>query len=121
MNYLIGLRLPSAKYPKALFRAGIVLNLAQLILLKYYGFTVGPLLGLISSSPGVLDFTDIIIPVGVSFFTLQGIGYLVNIKMKWEKPERNWLHFLLYITFYPKFLSGPIEKIQPFPSAIAYS
>lgn len=114
LNYLIGLRLTSSRYPKALFRTGIALNLVQLIFLKYYGFTVGPLLELFTSNPGVLDFTDLIIPVGVSFFTLQGIGYLINVRMNWEKPEKNYFHFLLYITFYPKFLSGPIERSNHF-------
>lgn len=114
LNYVIGLRLLYSSYPKTLFRIGIVFNLAQLILLKYYGFTVGPLLGLFTSNPGLLDITKFIIPIGVSFFTLQGIGYLINIRMKWEKPEKNFLHFLLYITFYPKFLSGPIERSNHF-------
>ena len=53
-------------------------------------------------------------PFGISYFTLQGIGYLINVKMGWEKPERNFVNFLLYIIFYPKFLSGPIERSNHF-------
>jgi alginate O-acetyltransferase complex protein AlgI len=52
--------------------------------------------------------------VGVSYFILQGIGYLMNINLGWEKPERNFLHFLLYNVFYPRFISGPIDRSNRF-------
>jgi len=45
---------------------------------------------------------------------MQGIGYLVNVKMGWEKPETRFPDFFLYIAFYPKFLSGPIERSNHF-------
>ena len=56
----------------------------------------------------------IIVPVGISFFTLQGIGYLINIYKGWEKVENNFIQFYLFIVFYPKFLSGPIERSNRF-------
>lgn len=114
INYFLGLRLPSARNKKTLFRIGLFINLIQIIILKYFDFTIAPSLELIGVEYGALNFSEIIVPIGISFFTLQGIGYLVNIKMGWEKPEKRFLNFLLYIIYYPKFLSGPIERSNHF-------
>jgi len=110
VNYFIGRGIPGAKNKKALFRTGLILNLLQLILLKYADFTFDPLLRLFSSDLALTQLSEIIVPIGISYFTLQGIGYLVNVKMGWEKPEKQFMNFLLYITFFPKFLSGPIAR-----------
>ena len=114
INYYIGLKIPVSKNKKTLFRTGIIINLSQLIILKYLSFTIEPIFQLFNSNFHISKLSDIIIPIGISFFTLQGIGYLVNVKMAWEKPEKKFLNFLLYITFYPKFLSGPIERSDHF-------
>ena len=114
INYAIGYKIPNSRFSKFLFLTGIILNLFQLILLKYVSFTVSPLFELLNIEWDLQKISRIIIPVGVSFFTLQGIGYLVNIKMGWEKPEKNFLHFLLYITFFPRLLSGPIDRSNHF-------
>jgi D-alanyl-lipoteichoic acid acyltransferase DltB (MBOAT superfamily) len=82
--------------------------------LKYLTFTISPLCQILGVDLDLSIISKLIIPVGVSFFTLQGIGYLINVKMGWEKPETSFFYFLLYITFFPKFLSGPIERSNLF-------
>ena len=114
INFFIGKRLPDSKNKLLLYRTGIIINISQLILLKYTSFSIDPLLQVFGSSLVVARLADIIIPIGISYFTLQGIGYLINIKMGWEKPETNVFDFLLYISFFPKFLSGPIERSNHF-------
>lgn len=114
INYYIGLKLPDSKRKKLLFTTGLVINLTQLLLLRYVSFTIGPLFQLLHISWDASAISRFIIPVGVSYFTLQGIGYLININMGWEKPERNLLHFLLYIIFFPRFISGPIDRSNRF-------
>jgi alginate O-acetyltransferase complex protein AlgI len=114
LNYLIGIRIPDARKKKLLVTTGILLNLSQLILLKYASFTINPLFHLLHIQADATLLARIIIPIGVSFFTLQGIGYLVNVSMGWEKPESDFVHFLLYIIFYPRFLSGPIDRSNHF-------
>ena len=114
INYLIGKRIPVSGKKKLLLTTGILINLSQLLLLKYASFTINPLFDLLHINADASMLARIIVPVGVSFFTLQGIGYLVNVKMGWEKPEKNFLHFLLYIVFYPRFLSGPIDRSNHF-------
>ncbi len=114
INYIIGLKMPDQRFRKLLFTTGIVINLAQLLLLKYVTFTINPLFELLNIDADLTIISRIIIPVGVSFFTLQGIGYLVNVNLGWEKPERNFIYFLLYISFFPRFLSGPIDRSNHF-------
>jgi alginate O-acetyltransferase complex protein AlgI len=114
INYILGRTIPGSKHKTALFRAGIIINLSQLIILKYASFAIDPFFQAFSSTIQVSKLSEILIPVGISYFTLQGIGYLINVKMGWEKPEKNFLNLLLYITFYPKFLSGPIERSNHF-------
>ena len=94
VNYWLAIKIPGSRFKKSIFLAGIILNISQLILLKYVSFTINPLFRFLAIDIDVSHFSRIIIPVGVSFFTLQGIGYLINIKLGWEKPERNFIHFL---------------------------
>ncbi len=114
INYYIGIKLPDSKNKLLLYRAGIILNILQLVLLRYATFAIDPFFQLLNSDLQVSKLSEIIIPIGISYFTLQGIGYLISVKMGWEKPERKFLDFLLYITFFPKFLSGPVERSNHF-------
>ena len=121
VNYFIGLKLTVVTWKKSLFRLGLVLNLLQLIILRYASFAIDPFLEALNISFKASSLSLILVPVGISYFTLQGIGYLVNVKMGWEKPESRLPDFLLYITFLPKFLSGPIERSNHFlPQLKAY-
>jgi alginate O-acetyltransferase complex protein AlgI len=114
INFFIGLKIPGSRFKKGLFRTGIVINLLQIIILKYDNFTISPILHLFNLSFGISELPKIIVPIGISYFTLQGIGYLINIHMGWEKPEKKVLNFILYIIFYPKFISGPVERSNHF-------
>jgi alginate O-acetyltransferase complex protein AlgI len=114
INFVLGQKIQTSKFSKVLFRLGIFVNITQLLLLRYASFTLDPVLTLFNSSLRISVLSDIILPVGISYYTLQGIGYLINIKMKWEKPEKNFQRFFLYIIFFPKFLSGPIERSNHF-------
>jgi D-alanyl-lipoteichoic acid acyltransferase DltB (MBOAT superfamily) len=114
INYYLGIIIPGTKFKKAVFRTGLVINLSQLVILRYASFAIDPVFEALNSTIAVSKLSEIIVPLGISYFTLQGIGYLINVKMGWEKPEKNFLLFLLYIIFYPKFLSGPVERSNHF-------
>lgn len=53
---------------------------------------------------------NIIFPLGMSFYTFQAIGYLTDVYWQEQRAERNWVDFLIYMLFFMKFLSGPIER-----------
>jgi len=114
LNFFLGLKLADSPHKKFIFKLGIILNLTQLIVLKYSSFAIDPLVAKLGINAEFAKIAEIIIPIGVSYFTLQGIGYLINIKMLWEKPQNRFAHFLLFMTFYPKFLSGPVERSNHF-------
>jgi len=114
LNFTLGNLIRESRFPKTLFRTGLILNLAQLILLRYASFAIDPVLELFSPGLKASVLSGIILPLGISYYTLQSIGYLINVKMGWEKPEKNFLRFFLYIIFFPKFLSGPIERSNHF-------
>jgi D-alanyl-lipoteichoic acid acyltransferase DltB (MBOAT superfamily) len=113
-NYYTAIILSRTKSVRLIFRIGIAVNLLQLIMLRYASFAVDPFISLLGGGFHVSKISEFIVPLGISYFTLQGIGYIINVKMGWEKPERNFFHLLLYITFFPKFLSGPVERSNHF-------
>jgi len=113
-NFFVAKRIRNSTHGKTLYRIGIFVNLTQLIVLRYATFAIDPVIHLFNSDINISGISRIIIPLGISYYTLQGIGYLINVKMKWEEPEENFLSFLLYICFFPKFISGPIERSNHF-------
>ncbi|MFC2081153.1 MBOAT family O-acyltransferase [Bacteroidota bacterium] len=56
----------------------------------------------------------IIAPIGISYYTFQAIGYIINVYRKIEPAERHFGYFAIYTLFFPKFLSGPIERSNQF-------
>lgn len=114
VNYYLGFKINDSHQKVTFFRLGIFFNLSQLILLKYSTFAIDPLFNLIGISIELSKLSEILLPVGISYFTLQGIGYLINIKNGWEKPEKDFLYFFQYIIYFPKFLSGPVERSNHF-------
>ncbi|MGQ1785727.1 MBOAT family O-acyltransferase [Saccharicrinis sp. GN24d3] len=114
INYYIGIKMPDSGNKKLLFRIGLVINVSQLIVMRYSSFAIDPILHLFNSSFYLNTLAEYIVPIGISYFTIQGVGYLFNVKMGWEKPEKNFLHFWVYLSFFPKFISGPIERSNHF-------
>jgi D-alanyl-lipoteichoic acid acyltransferase DltB (MBOAT superfamily) len=115
INYYLGIKMSNSANKLIIYRTGLVFNVLQLIILNYATFTIDPVFQLFGSDFLVSRISEYIVPLGISYYTLQGIGYLINIKMGWEKqPETNFSHFLLYISFFPKFMSGPVERSNHF-------
>ncbi len=96
----------------SLLWAGVLLALLPLLVFKYYNFlnsNIGACLneiGLHFSLPG-LNWT---IPVGISFFTFQALGYIIDVYHKRIAAEHNFLDYALFVSFFPSIMSGPINK-----------
>lgn len=104
--------LESARSRKTVFIVSLLLALAPLAFFKYFHFvneTVAGLLAAVNIHLTVVGH-HWAIPVGISFFTFQAIGYLADVYLKRMKPEQNFLHYALFISFFPSILSGPINK-----------
>jgi alginate O-acetyltransferase complex protein AlgI len=62
---------------------------------------------------------QILVPLGLSFYVLQTISYLVDVYRGQLKAERNWMNFALYLAYFPKIIAGPIERARSFLPKLA--
>jgi D-alanyl-lipoteichoic acid acyltransferase DltB (MBOAT superfamily) len=91
---------------------GIVTNLLILGFFKYYNFFIENIERLILSfnfDPQVFRL-NIILPIGVSFYTFKSMTYTIDIYRGKLKPTDNYLDFALYVAFFPSLLAGPIDR-----------
>ena len=100
------------KTSKKMLYAGVLLVLAPLLFLKYFNFANDILqsilqqLGLKFQLYGLNWF----VPIGISFYTFQALGYIWDVYYKKQKAEKNFLTFALFLSFFPSIVSGPINK-----------
>lgn len=83
-----------------------------LIIFKYYNFINSTLSGMLNmlGMSFHLQGLNIAIPIGISFFTFQTLGYVFDVYYKKEKAEHNFLDYALFTSFFPQIISGPISK-----------
>jgi D-alanyl-lipoteichoic acid acyltransferase DltB (MBOAT superfamily) len=105
-NYFLGslLNNPLLKTRKIILIFGIFINLFLLGYFKYYNFFILNINNIFSSS---LPIETIILPLAISFFTFQQITYLVD-AYKGRTSEYDFLHYCLFVTFFPQLIAGPI-------------
>lgn len=99
---------------KYLIFSGIALAVLPLLVFKYYHFLCSSfesLLGEIGLSVG-LPGLNWVMPLGISFFTFQAIGYLADVYLQRIKAEHNWWDYMLFVCFFPQIASGPISKAK---------
>ena len=104
-----------AKWPKhktALLVTGIVLNLLILFFFKYFNFAaenVAQVMHYLGMRMSVPKFR-VLLPVGISFYIFQALGYMIDVHRGDVKPERNFLTYALFVSFFPQLVAGPIER-----------
>ncbi len=109
MNYLFGLLLMSPagrgkRWPAACAVAG---NLLLLGTFKYLDFFAG----ILNTLPGVnLPLPGLTLPIGISFFTFQGLSYALDVSREPDTGTRSFGKLVLYISFFPQLIAGPIIK-----------
>lgn len=112
-NYLTGLeiqefkRQKNDKLEKIAMISGVVVNLLLLGSFKYMGFLVDNLNALFRSN---IPAPGISLPLGISFFTFSALSYILDVYFGKCEAQRNPLSFALYISFFPKVMSGPIAR-----------
>ncbi len=100
---------------KGFLTLSILSNLSILGFFKYFNFFVGSFAGLYSSLFGAapsLPTLEIILPVGISFYTFQTLSYTIDVYRKDFEPTRNVFDFALYVAFFPQLMAGPIERAR---------
>lgn len=108
VNYLSALLIgknPAGK--KAVMAVNVILNLGVLVLFKYTGFlaeSVNTILGTAIPVPSIR------LPIGISFFTFQAMSYVIDVYRGVTGAQKNFGKVLLYISFFPQLIAGPIVK-----------
>jgi D-alanyl-lipoteichoic acid acyltransferase DltB (MBOAT superfamily) len=102
----------SAGRRKAVAAICIVLILLVLFTYKYLGFAADVISGVLRSSGLAVKIPEfsILLPVGISFFSFQSIGYLVDVYRRTIPAERDFFTYALFISFFPQLVAGPIER-----------
>lgn len=115
IDYLAGLKMDgllTKKERKPYLILSLVSNLGILCLFKYYNFFNDSFASLFEllNIPYLIPSLSIILPVGISFYTFQTMGYSIDIYKGKIKAERHLGYFALYVTYFPQLVAGPIEK-----------
>lgn len=113
INYKFGLLLFNSKNKKLILIFSIIINVLVLGFFKYGSFFISNIENLFNIN---LNYKFPQLPLGVSFFTFSAISYLVDVFNKKIKPKGKFAQFVLYISFFPKLISGPIARYQEIES-----
>jgi len=117
VDYCCGLYIAETddvKKKKKLLLISIFMNLALLGFFKYFNFFAGSLIKLFSLF-GVslkLQYLNVILPVGISFYTFQTLSYTFDIYKGQLKPTKKFFDFALFVAFFPQLVAGPIERAK---------
>lgn len=99
-------------WKKTVVAISLLVNFGILFLFKYLNFAVDSLqkilvkTGITLAEPGF----NLLLPVGISFYIFQAVGYLVDVYRGKLKPEKNFLRYALFVSFFPQLVAGPIER-----------
>ena len=107
INFLTGYLIAKFQNKKLFLIIGITLNLSLLFYYKYFAFIISNINAL-----GIAQLKEvtIILPIGISFFTFHGLSYIIDIYRNNQLVQKNFSNLLLYITFFPQLVAGPIVR-----------
>lgn len=116
-NYAFGMALYRFRNRRKLWlMAAVAVNLGILCVFKYTGFIVenaGRIL------PGLLKIPEIALPIGISFYTFQGLSYCIDVYRDEEIVQKNPFNLALYISMFPQLIAGPIVRYGDVKDALA--
>ena len=112
-NYFAGLAVGAVRQKWWILALGVAVNLSLLIVFKYLGFMENQA-NFVLAWLGVaaVPHSDLELPLGISFFTFQGISYLIDISRGDIQPQRSLLKFAMYKTMFPQLIAGPIVRYR---------
>ena len=117
VDYIVARALGGTSRPgarRALLLVSLVSNLGLLFFFKYFAFACDALKGFL----GLFDVgltppaIEVLLPVGISFYTFQALSYTIDVYLGRIPPERRFDRLFLYVMFFPQLVAGPIERSQ---------
>ncbi|WP_220759972.1 MBOAT family protein [Flavobacterium sp. UMI-01] len=115
LDYYTGIRIEKSQNDKGRkfwFWLSVGVNLGLLCMFKYYNFFASSFAEFLNgfglkASPFLLD---VVLPVGISFYTFHGLSYVIDIYYKRIKAEYNFIDYSLFVSYFPLLVAGPIER-----------
>jgi len=97
---------------KWLLSISLIFNLGLLALFKYYNFFIESWVESWASAGVTMNVSslNIILPVGISFYTFQTLSYTIDVYRKQLEPTKNFVQFATFVSFFPQLVAGPIER-----------
>ena len=119
MDYFVALGMERSERPlwrRTLLIGSLVVNLGLLVYFKYANFFLQSLQDALTAAgaQASLPVLSVILPVGISFYTFEAINYTVDVYRRKVPAERSLANFLLFITFFPHLVAGPIVRARDF-------
>ena len=115
VSYLSGLFIPKIQrkaYKNLLLILTLVTSLGILVFFKYFDFIANSFVGIINMLNGSAkwDSWNLILPIGISFYTFQTLSYVIDVYKGKIEPEKDFFFYALYVSFFPQLVAGPIER-----------
>ena len=114
-NYLFARIIAGSRYKKLFLFIDVAANLSLLFFFKYMAFFVEIWSGITGFPHETLS---IVLPVGISFFTFQALSYVIDVYFERIRVQKSFWKVLLYISFFPQLIAGPIVKYRDVNTAI---
>ena len=104
-NYLLTKGMNRCRHKKARLALGVTVNISTLFIFKYADFALESF----NLLPGVdIALPGILLPIGISFFIFQAVSYMIDVYRGVSEPQKSFVKLLLYISFFPQLVAGPI-------------
>ncbi|MGH1364545.1 MAG: MBOAT family O-acyltransferase [Calditrichia bacterium] len=117
IDYTVGLKLKTEENPgkrKFLLWTSILVNLGFLGFFKYYNFFLDSFINAFSlfGTEIQANSLNIILPVGISFYTFQTLSYSIDVYKRKLEPTKDFIAFAAFVSFFPQLVAGPIERAK---------
>ena len=107
INYYLSKQFEKSKRRKLYLIISLIYNIGNLLIFKYTDFFISNINQILNTK---IPYLYIIMPIGISFFTFQALGYVIDVYNKKHKPAKNILDFMTYICLFPQLVAGPIVR-----------
>lgn len=114
------IRAQAKKQAKVYLILSVLIPVAILAVCKYTGFLVNTLSDiLVSSGKEPLEVPDILLPMGISFYTFMALSYVLDVFWKRYEAETNFLTYAVYLSYFPHVVQGPIDRFNEFKAQLS--
>ena len=107
INYILSKQIEKNKHSKLYLIIALILNIGTLFIFKYTDFFISNINNIFNTNIG---YMYLVMPIGISFFTFQALGYIIDVYNKKHKPAKNIINYMTYICLFPQLIAGPIVR-----------